>query len=161
MDEPGLSSRCAAIRALAKDRRVSTDFIVRSTTPWELADGTPDKWRADFVNNLVDNDYALCVRGRGNFSFRLYEALSAGRVPVFVNTDCLLPCDDEVDWREVFVWVEESDLQSLPERILEFHERLSEAEFQERQRDCRQLWERYLSAHGFHRWLASRFVPAI
>lgn len=35
--------------------------------------------------------FCLCQRGVGNFSDRLYEALMMGRIPIIVNTDCVIP----------------------------------------------------------------------
>ena len=47
--------------------------------------------RLEFVNNILGSDYTVCMRGGGNFSVRFYETLSLGRIPVFIDTDCLLP----------------------------------------------------------------------
>jgi hypothetical protein len=159
-DASSYPARAGAIDVLRADRRIVTDFLIRGDTMWELHERTPAEWRGEFLDNLLGNDYALCARGNGNYSFRLYEALSAGRIPVFIDTDCVLPCED-VDWREVFPHVDGSELRHLPDRILEFHEGMTSAEFEERQRLCRSLWERYLSPDGFHRWIATELLPRL
>jgi Exostosin family len=105
--------------------------------------------RREYVQNMVESDYVVCVRGAGNFSYRLYETLSCGRIPVFVDTDCVLPFDFAVDWRDHCVWVDESEIDSIAEIVAGFHERLGDAEFAELQRRCRRLWEDYLSPFGF------------
>jgi Exostosin family len=105
--------------------------------------------RREYVENMLGSDYVLCVRGAGNFSYRLYETLSCGRIPVFIDTDCVLPFDFALDWRHYCVWVDESEIDSMAEIITAFHERLGEAEFIELQRRCRRLWEEYLSPFGF------------
>lgn len=105
--------------------------------------------RREFVRNLRESDYGLCVRGSGNFSFRFYETLCMGRIPVFVDTDCVLPLDFDIEWRDYCVWVEADDVGRIGDRILEFHESLGEAEFEERQHACRRLWETHLSPEGF------------
>jgi len=105
--------------------------------------------RREYVQNIVESDYVVCTRGAGNFSYRLYETLSCGRIPVFVDTDCVLPYDFLVDWREHCVWVEEDDLPQIGERVLEFHEGLGEKEFVELQHHCRRFWEQYISPEGF------------
>lgn len=109
--------------------------------------------REQFVRNLVESDYALCVRGAGNFSYRLYEALSCGRIPVFIDTDCVLPFEDAIDWRRLCVWVESTDIDTLDRKIVEFHDALDEAAFQQRQLECRRTWEEWRSPSGFHRHL--------
>jgi hypothetical protein len=105
--------------------------------------------RREYVDNMVESDYVLCVRGAGNFSYRLYETLSCGRIPVFIDTDCVLPFDFAVDWRDYCVWVDENEIDSIAEIVSAFHDRLEEAEFAELQRRCRRFWEEYLSPLGF------------
>ena len=105
--------------------------------------------RREYVQNMVDSDYVLCARGGGNFSYRLYETLSCGRIPVFVDTDCVLPLESAIDWKGTCVWVDESDLNEIGSRVAAFHAALTPAEFADRQRACRRLWETHLSPQGF------------
>jgi hypothetical protein len=105
--------------------------------------------REEYVRNMVESDYILCSRGAGNFSYRLYETLSCGRIPVFVDTDCVLPYDFVAPWREHLVWVDESELASLGDRVAAFHEALSDREFEDLQRSCRRLWDEYIAPEGF------------
>jgi len=107
------------------------------------------KTRQDFLLNMQESDYILCVRGRGNFSVRFYEALAMGRIPIFVNTDSPLPSFKEVDWKEICVWVEYEDLYNLPKIVAEFHDNLSDEEFYRLQVNARKIWENYLSFKGF------------
>lgn len=102
-----------------------------------------------FVKNIIENDYILCVRGAGNYSFRLYETLSAGRIPIIVNTDCVLPYDFVIDWKKYCVWVEESDIDKIDEILLDYHQRVSKEEFLELQVSIRKLWEEWVSPVGF------------
>lgn len=106
--------------------------------------------RMEFVNNILSSDYTVCMRGGGNFSVRFYETLSLGRIPIFVDTDCVLPFDDEIDYRKHFIWVEENEIPSIDKKILNFHSTLSPSEFQQLQVECRNLWIRYFSWEGFY-----------
>ena len=47
------------------------------------------------------------------------------------------------------MWVDESDLNEIGSRVAAFHAALTPAEFAERQRACRRLWETHLSPQGF------------
>jgi hypothetical protein len=85
----------------------------------------------------------------GNYSIRFYETLSCGRIPVFVNTDCVLPFEEWIDWKSYCVWVEAHEVARAAEKVAEFHDGLSDAEFRDRQRACRQLWLDWLSPLGF------------
>lgn len=147
----GLSLRTEALNVLERDAGVETHFV-RRTQFWGGAISRfrgPDpnakrRVREEYLENLSGSDYTLCLRGAGNFSYRLYETLAMGRIPLFVNTDCALPFAEVVDWRRHVVWVEQEDLPHLGEKLREFHDSLSAEEFEQRQRDNRRLWEEYL-----------------
>jgi len=133
------------------DRRLESNFILRGTF-WAGAVGDSSSLmeaRREYVRNMEESDYVLCVRGIGNFSYRLYETLSMGRIPIFVDTDCVLPLDFEIDWRDYCVWVDTDEIDRIGDRVLEFQESLGEAEFEERQSACRRLWETRISPEGF------------
>lgn len=145
-DEP----RTRALRAVGNDERLAPSFVLHDDF-WGGARDASSRLHArrEFVQNMVESDYVLCARGSGNFSFRFYETLCMGRIPVFVDTDCVLPLDFEIEWRDYCVWVDAADIDRIGDRVLEFHESLDEAAFAERQRACRHLWEAQLSPEGF------------
>ena len=90
------------------------------------------------------------MRARGGeFSYRLYEILAAGRIPIFVNTRCVLPFEDEIVWRQHCVWIEENQISRAGEILAEFHSGLSAERFGAIQGANRRLWESRLSAIGF------------
>ena len=103
----------------------------------------------EFYQNIVDSDYVVCVRGAGNFSVRFYETLAMGRIPVFVNTDCLLPLSDKINWKKHVVWVEEKEIPIINKKIVDFHNSLSIKDFKELQLANRTLWLESLTLGGF------------
>ncbi len=105
----------------------------------------------NFALNVLGSDYTLCPRGGGNYSHRFYETLLLGRIPVFINSDCVLPYEDLVSWKDCCVWVEEEDIAGLPSAILNHYDHVTNEEFRALQRRCRQLWTDYLSLNGFFR----------
>lgn len=107
------------------------------------------KVRQEYFQNMIDSDYILCCSGYENYSIRLYETLSCGRIPVFINTDCVLPYDFAIDWKKYCVWVDRSELSLIGEKILDFHNNLSTQEFIDLQHECRQFWEKWISPEGF------------
>lgn len=108
-----------------------------------------ERVRREYVTNTVESDYVLCARGVGNWSFRLYETLSLGRIPVFIDTDCVLPVEDHIDWRSLCVWVDRTEIGHIGEKIAAFHDSLTDGEFVARQHECRRAWARYLSPLGY------------
>lgn len=143
--------RTTALVAVHRDRRLEPNFVLHRTFWAGALDGSSSlvKARREYVRNMLESDYVLCVRGIGNFSYRLYETLSMGRIPIFVDTDCVLPLDFEFDWRDYCVWVGSDEIDRIGDRVLEFHESLNDGEFEERQRACRWLWETHISPQGF------------
>jgi hypothetical protein len=102
--------------------------------------------RRQFFNNLQNNIFILCPRGCGNFSYRFYETMCFGRIPVFINTDSVLPFENLIDYKNEIVFVEESDLNNLPVVIEEY---CRKHDLQERQKRCREIWIKYFSPKGF------------
>jgi hypothetical protein len=147
--------RARALRLLREHPDIDTNFVEQdrflggALVRGRVDATTMQRVRREFVANLVESDYIVCARGAGNFSYRLYETLSCGRIPIFVDTDSVLPCDFFADWRGHCVWVDESDLDSIGDRVAAFHERLGDAEFVELQRACRRFWEDYIAPEGF------------
>jgi len=157
----GENLRVDALETLAADNRVATNFVIRSSSvffrpgdPRDLVDV-----RQQYVDNLIDCDYVLCIRGSGNYSFRFYEALCMGRIPVFVNTDSAMPFPDEIDWRELCVWVDQRDAGRIGEIVADFHARLSPEQFVALQHRARAVWVDYLSARGFFGRFAEQLRP--
>lgn len=156
-------TRAEAIEAVSRARAVRANFILRDA--WfngafeggRINRARMDESRREYVENMFASDYVLCTRGSGNYSIRFYETLSSGRIPVFINTDCVLPFEEWVDWKQYCVWVEERDVSRIPDKVAEFHESLSPAEFKDRQRACRRLWEEWLSPYGFFKNLRRYF----
>lgn len=119
---------------------------------WQAFDAA--RWqtsRREFLENMRESDYVLCTRGDGNWSVRLYEALSMGRIPVVVDTDLVMPYDFLLPWRDYGVWIDRSQVPEIGRHVAEFHERIGDDGFEEHQRACRRLWEDYLSPLGFFR----------
>jgi hypothetical protein len=147
--------RARALRLLREHGAVDTHFAERQRFLGGAIKGgqvdlaTMRRVRGEYVRNMVDSDYVLCTRGAGNFSYRLYEALSCARIPIFVDTDSVLPYDFVAPWRDHCVWVDQNELESIGDVVADFHERVGEREFVELQHACRRFWEDYIAPQGF------------
>lgn len=112
------------------------------------SDADRERTQSEFDDNLRSSTYALCVRGTGNFSARFYEALSFGRVPLFVNTNCVLPLEDLIDWRSRSVWIEANDVDKIGDRLVRAHpEVLNDPD--RSAAELRRLWVSHLTSDGF------------
>ena len=85
--------------------------------------GTRDA-RERYAAVMGQSKFVLCPRGSGTASFRLFETLAAGRVPVIISDDWV-PVDGP-DWAVCSVRVAERDVGGIP-ALLERLERRWEA----------------------------------
>ena len=163
----GMSLRQRALEHLRKSPRVDTSFIPR-TQIWGGAATGSAEWdaerrtavRREYLDNILGNDYCLSLRGKGNYSFRLYEIFAMGRIPLFIDTDCVLPFEDEIDWRRHCAWVDVSDVGRADEILAQFHTDLHADDFVQLQLDNRQLWLDYLSPGAIYTRILDRALAA-
>lgn len=74
-------------------------------------------WREVMARSV----FSLCPRGLGRASFRLYEALSVGSIPVYLWDDAeWLPYRDELDWSEIAVSLPISRVAELPKLLASY-----------------------------------------
>ena len=140
------------VKYLAENENIETNFLIRNRKVFfnEKDSEIRERVYSDFLRNIIDSDYTLCCRGSGNYSIRFYEVLACGRIPIFVDTDCSLPYDFEIDWKKYCIWIDEKDISRIAEKVLEFHARISPQEFVQLQKECHQLWKNWLSPEGFY-----------
>lgn len=149
--------RAKLLQKLESSSEIETNFIYRRKYR-AGARTKEDRERStlEYYNNIRESDYVLCVRGGGNFSVRFYETLLMGRIPVFVNTDCLLPFPEIIPWGEHVVWVEWDERHLIADKILAFHRALSPEQFKALQLKNRQLWKEQLSVAGMFKMILNQ-----
>lgn len=98
------------------------------------------KAKREFYSNMIENKYTFCMRGNGNFSYRFYESLCFGRVPIVINTDTILPLENIINWNNYIIMINFDEIEKLPEIIASRNFDLKKN---------KELWETYFSPHGF------------
>ena len=73
---------------------------------------------------------------------------------MLINTDCVLPLANMIDYDKFAVSVEYTDIPSIERRILEFYDALDDEEFEARQKMARAAFDalrpgNFLRAHLF------------
>lgn len=87
------------------------DFtIITDVWKWNI-----DKQKQDnFLSVMSRSKFTLCPRGYGAQSFRFYEALQLGSVPIYIHDDTVWkPYNDEVDWNKFCVSIHIKEISSL------------------------------------------------
>lgn len=141
----GTFFRAQATQALQKSSLVTSNFIVRDSYSGHAhtAAKSIEALQREFVDNLLNSDYGLDVRGDANNSTRLFEILSLGRIPVIVDTERNFPFSDKVDYSSFALIVDFRDINKLPERIAEFHTSISPERFEQMQKNAREAYVNY------------------
>ena len=75
-----------------------------------------------FYNLTSQSRFTLCPRGYGATSYRLYEAMQLGSIPVYVSDKHLLPWSDELDWSEFCVLIKPEDISRIDEILKSYTE---------------------------------------
>ena len=157
---PSLLKRKQILHQLETIDGIDTNFNIRESFAVGTVGGNKVA-RSQYINNIINSDYTFCYRGAANYSLRFYEALCLGRIPLFVNTDCMLPFADKVSWKDVCLWVEEHNVKYIGDAVLDFHHSITASDFIDRQYYCREIWEKYLSTKGFYFNFKNKIVKMV
>jgi len=104
---------------------------------------------AEFQRLMANSKFALCPRGYGPTSYRLYEAIQMGCVPVYIYDEPHLPYADELDWSEFCVLVPESELGRLPNTLKE----ISHKRWQNMQERCTEVYKSHFNMRSTCEWV--------
>ena len=96
--------------------------------------------------------FSLCPRGYGATSYRLYEAMQLGAVPVYLSDKHLLPWSDEIDWSQFCVIARPTDAQ----RILTMTLEMKEGDVRKMQDRLLDTWREHFSIESTCRHIAKR-----
>lgn len=156
---PSSIKRLKQLKQFMKSKEIDSNFILRSKYRAGVKTETErKKTTLEFYNNIYESPYTFCMRGNGNFSVRLYETLAVGRIPVLLDTDCELPLETLIDWQNHLVWIDDKDKDQVADKLLEFHNNISENDFILLQKRNRELWNKFLTRHGFFRKIHDMFI---
>jgi hypothetical protein len=122
-----------------------TNFIIRENF-WG-GDVWGSKVRSEYINNTLNSDIIICLRGAGNFSYRFYETLCLGRIPLVVDTDLVFPFEDFINYDKRIIRINNNNIENLFNDILSFWNDIQNYKlFQE---NTINFWEKNLSPMGF------------
>ena len=114
---------------------------------FSLSPETKLRLRKEYLQGIQDNAYLLCARGDANTDFRTNEVLAAGRIPVIIDTDLLLPPLPGMQWEDFSVMVPFRQINDIGRIVSEFHNRLTEDDFQHKCHLAKTAFERMLPHH--------------
>ncbi len=150
--------RASILQLFEKSEFVKTNFIYRKNyRAGAISEKDREKTTMEYYKNIYESDYILCVRGGGNFSVRFYETMLMGKIPVFINTNCLLPFENQINWKNHVVWIEWKERKNSAQIVSNFHKSLSNEDFIYLQKSNRKLWKEKLSVSGMLKTIENDF----
>ena len=91
------------------------DDVIIQTTEWTNQISVANQ--TNYLEVMSKSRFTLAPRGYGKTSFRLYEALRMGSIPVYIHTIVWLPYQGLVDWSKMIVMVHADEIDTLYDRL--------------------------------------------
>ncbi len=85
----------------------SSDYVIKDQKVGE----------ADFVDTMTRSVFSLCPRGYGPTSFRMYEAIELGAIPVYIYDSYVVPHIYQLFWSDISVGIHVSQLEYIDARL--------------------------------------------
>lgn len=98
---------------------------------------------------MINSDFALAVRGYANYSIRLYEIMSLGKIPLYIDTGAKLPFEDQIDYKKLFIIVPGNDMKHM-ERYINTYIARHGHEIASIQQQIRETYEQYFTIKNYH-----------
>lgn len=151
----GIYFRIKAIKILKKCNKIIPNFIIRKSysSHQSTIELPVEQARRQYIENISNSDFTLCVRGDANFSYRFFETLSLARIPLVVDTDCVFPLNDIIDYNKFAFIVDYKNLENICGIIKDFYINISNEEFIEMQKNARMAFKNYLSTTAFLKYI--------
>jgi hypothetical protein len=137
--------RIIALQEFEKANNLSLNFLYRKGF-WAPEIFDKSIARKQFIDNMRDGLFGLCMRGNGNFSYRLYETMALGRIPIIINSNLKLPLEKSINWQNSSIIVETQEIKDLNKIIENF---LSMHDAENVCLQNKKMYDEYFSPHGF------------
>lgn len=133
------------VTILENKKRIIPNFKIRNYF-WG-GDIWGENVRKEYIENTLNSDFVLCVRGAGNFSYRFYETLCLGRIPLVIDTDIDLPFENYINYDTKILRIPIEDLDKIEDYIFAFWNNIND--YLELQKNNIHFWSDNLSPVGF------------
>lgn len=130
------------IRKEMCSRWANDDDFVIGAQEWKAE--VPKRNLMLFKTFTSKSTFTLCPRGYGKTSFRLYEALQLGSIPVYISDEHYLPWTDELDWNEFCVLLKPNQINNLKEILLTYNEERIKSMIEK----GKSIYNKYFSLNG-------------
>jgi hypothetical protein len=120
-------------------------FIIRDDF-WGGNVGSKDVIK-DFNDNIASSHFVISSRGGGNFSMRFYQVLAAGRIPILIDSNMLLPFEELINWDDYIIVGKTA--KEVGDKIIKFWNNSIDKDIINRQIACRRIFDKYIYYESF------------
>ncbi len=106
----------------------------------------------NFINITCSSKFALAPRGYGKQSFRLYEILQLGTVPVYISDEHYISWTDELDWNDFCIPINEDEIEEIDDIL----KSISDTEYARLLENGKKVYEEYFSLEGMFKNIVKR-----
>ena len=121
---------------------------------FEWVQDVPEDRQSIFKNVLWNSRFTLCPRGYGANSYRIYEAMQAGSIPVYVSDKFMLSWSDEIDWNEFCVIIPEDKVLET-DAILRS---ITETQVRKMQEKLKEVYPKYFTIPAAYNQITRRLT---
>jgi Exostosin family len=112
---------------------------------WDYSNPEKEKVKKHYADILKRSKFVLCPLGNGTATYRLYETMQMGRVPIIISDQWVPPMGPA--WQEFSIRVSQDRIVEIPDILNDFKDR-----YIEMGKLARQAWEQWFSPDvQFHR----------
>ena len=144
----GMNLRGNLLKSLDQNKDLDTHIIIRKRRDSSLI--SKEKYKFEYWNNILLSPFTICLRGNGNFSVRFYETLASGRIPILIDTDCVLPLNNEINWDKHCIIIYHTEPNKIVDSIILTLNNIDDNDIINMQIANRKLWIDKLSYSGFY-----------
>lgn len=114
-------------------------FYFSKPTIWNTY--VPENKLNEFIDITKRSFFTLCPRGYGTQSFRLYEVMQLGSVPIFVYDVEWLPFSQYINWNDFCVLVHEKDIVDIKKILLS----ISSDKYEQMLKNGKHIYDKYFT----------------
>lgn len=118
--------------------------------------GSDEAWKS-MSSMMSQSRFCLAPRGYAPTSFRLYEAMALGSIPVYISDEFITPFDDELDWSEFCVFCKPEEIKQLPQLLKD----IPESWRQKALSRLRELYDSHFSLSGTCQQIARHLTEGL
>lgn len=149
--------RLKLVESMSMFKQVRLTSKVRHKPFFTLPAEEKKELQLQYRQNIVKNLYTVIIRGDGQGVFQLFEVMSAGRIPIIIDTNMALPELSSCKWTDFALFVPFSKIDELEDYILKFHRHHTQEALLQKCALARQAYEELLP----HNFVPNKLIPTI